>query len=242
MIRIILVLLTLFSFLILGIPVLGLFWILKKFNPYLADLWSLRLVQLTFRWMLFLSGVQVTVLGEEHCPKDAALYIGNHRSFFDILITYSRCKDLTGFVAKEEMEKIPLLRIWMRRLYCLFLNRENPREGLKTILTAIEYVKSGISIFIFPEGTRNQGEEGSLLPFHAGSLKIAEKSGASIVPFVLSNTHAILEAQFPKIRPTKVTLEYLPPIDPSTLSPEKKKTLCRDLEELLRDTLKKHSL
>ena len=87
------------------------------------------------------------------CISDEpVLYVGNHRSFFDILLTYSRCKRLTGYIAKKEMEKVPLLSIWMRFVYCLFLDRENPKEGLKTILKAIEYIKKGISICIFPEG------------------------------------------------------------------------------------------
>ena len=90
--------------------------------------------------------------------------------FFDILLTYSRCPRLTGYVAKKEMEKIPLLSTWMRFVYCLFLDRENPKEGLKTILQAIDYVKQGISICIFPEGTRNKGEELSMLPFKEGAF------------------------------------------------------------------------
>lgn len=106
-----------------------------------------------------MTGVKVTVIGEENVPDEPVLFIGNHRSFFDILLTYSRCRNLTGYVAKKEMEKIPLLSTWMRFVHCLFLDRENPKEGLKTILQAIDYVKNGISICIFPEGTRNKGEE-----------------------------------------------------------------------------------
>lgn len=64
----------------------------------------------------------------------------------------------------------------MKYVYCLFLDREDPKQGMKTILQAIDYVKSGISICIFPEGTRNTGEELSLLPFKEGSFKIAEKA------------------------------------------------------------------
>ena len=79
----------------------------------------------------------------------------------------------------------------MRYLYCLFLNRENPKEGLKTILQAIEYVKKGISICIFPEGTRNKGEELSMLPFKDGALKISTKTGCPIVPISMNNTAAI---------------------------------------------------
>ena len=58
---------------------------------------------------------------------------------------------LTGFVAKKEMLKIPLLRTWMQRVNCLFLDRVDIKEGLKTILEGIEKVKSGVSIWIDPE-------------------------------------------------------------------------------------------
>mgnify|MGYP000273164870 CR=1 FL=1 len=78
------------------------------------------------------------------------LFIGNHRSFFDILLTYSRCPRLTGYVAKKEMEKIPLLSTWMRFVYCLFLDRENPKEGLKTILQAIGLCEAGNFHLYFP--------------------------------------------------------------------------------------------
>lgn len=71
----------------------------------------------------------------------------------------------------------------MRYLHCLFLDRKDIKQGLKTILTAIEKIKSGISICIFPEGTRNKNkDELELLPFHEGSFKIASKSGCAIHP------------------------------------------------------------
>ncbi len=100
------------------------------------------------------------------------------RSFFDVPLTYPRCPIRTGYIAKKEMEKVPLLSTWMKRyLHCLFLDRKDMKQGLKTILTAVEKVKSGISICIFPEGTRNKNEdELDMLPFHEGSFKIATKA------------------------------------------------------------------
>ena len=99
-----------------------------------------------------------------------------HRSYFDILLTYTRCVRRTGYIAKKEMERYPLLSNWMKYLHCLFLDRKDIKQGLKTILTAIEKIKSGISICIFPEGTRNKNQdESELLPFHEGSFKIASK-------------------------------------------------------------------
>lgn len=130
MIRFILVVIVVVGFLILSIPILILEWLIGKFAPRFRDITSLRLVQYVFKLVMFISGVKTTVIGEENVPKgEAVLYVGNHRSFFDILITYSRCPDLTGYVAKDGMIKIPLLSHWMKRLYCLFLNRDDIKEG-----------------------------------------------------------------------------------------------------------------
>ena len=172
----------LFSYLVF--PVL---WVYEKINKKKKDELSLRIVQWGFRTILGIAGTEITVIGKENMPKEAALYVGNHRSYFDILLLYVQCEGLTGFVAKDSIEKVPSLRVWMRYLYCLFLNRSDAREGLKTILTAIEYVKKGISICIFPEGTRNDGEELSMLPFKEGSFKIATKTGCPIVPVSINN-------------------------------------------------------
>ncbi len=232
MIRFIFVVIFLVLFLVLGIPVLFIEWLAGFVSPRKRDISSLRIVQWAFKVMLKMAGVTATVIGEENIPDEAVLFIGNHRSYFDILLTYSRCKRLTGYVAKKEMLRYPLLRTWMKRLYCLFLDRSTPKEGLKTILKAIEYVKSGISVCIFPEGTRNDGEELSMLPFHDGSLKIAEKSGCPIIPMALNNTHAIFEQQFPRIHKTHVVIEYGKPIYPNELDKETKKHLgnyCRDI-------------
>ena len=124
MLRAILALLFAILYLIIGIPVLGIEWIISKFNRKAADISQLRMVQWAFRVILFICGTKVTVIGEENVPKDeAVLYIGNHKSYFDIIITYARCPGLTGYVAKNDMAKVPLLSLWMKRLYCLFINR-----------------------------------------------------------------------------------------------------------------------
>lgn len=184
MIRLILVLFAVVAFLILSIPILIVEWLIGKKNPKLRDESSLHIVQFMFRLIQWLAGTKVTVIGEENVPKDIpVLYIGNHRSFFDIVITYARCPRLTGYVAKDSMKKVPLLSVWMERLYCLFLNRTDIKEGLKTILTGIEQIKNGISMCIFPEGTRNKGDdETKLLPFKEGSFKMAEKTWLSHHP------------------------------------------------------------
>ena len=242
MIRIILVCITVIGFLVLSIPLMLAEWILGKFNPHAKAISSLRIVQWVFNFILNLAGVTATVIGEENIPKDqAVLFVGNHRSFFDILLTYTRCPGLTGYVAKAEMENIPLLSTWMRYLHCLFLDRKDIKKGLKTILTGIEKLKSGISICIFPEGTRNRNENDlDLLEFHEGSFKLATRANCPIIPIALNNTVSIFEKQFPLIRKTHVVIEYCKPIIPGELSPEEKRHIGAYVQNVIHETLEKN--
>lgn len=240
MIRFLFVVIFLLLYLVLGIPVLIVEWFRSKHDQKSSDYRCLRMVQWGFRTILKITGVTVTVIGEERLPDEPVLFIGNHRSYFDILLTYSRCRRLTGYIAKKEMLRYPLLRDWMKRLYCLFLDRSTPKEGLKTILTAISYVKNGISICIFPEGTRNEGEELSLLPFHNGSFKIAEKSGCPIVPICMNNTASIFENQFPRIRKTHVILEYGEPIYLNQLDPDTRRHIGNYCQNIIQETINKN--
>ena len=111
-----------FLYLLVGYIPLGIFWIYGKFNQEKADLIQLRMVQWVFKILHVLAGIDLTVIGEENVPKDEpVLYVANHRSMVDIVITYARCPGLTGFVAKDVVNKVPALRAWMKRLHCEFL-------------------------------------------------------------------------------------------------------------------------
>ena len=212
-------------------------WIVGKISKEAKDYSSLRIVQWGFRVILAIGGVKITVKGKENILDEAALYVGNHRSYFDILIAYIQCERLTGFVAKNSIEKIPSLRVWMRYLYCLFLDRDDPRAGMKTILEAIDYIKQGVSIFIFPEGTRNDGEELSMLPFKEGSFKIATKTGCPIVPVSINNSAEIFENHIPRMKKTHVIIEYGTPIYPKELSRDEQKTLGVKCQKIIQDTI-----
>lgn len=241
MIRFIALCIFLVLFLILSIPAFFVEWLIGKFNRQTRDISSLRVVQWGFSMMLKIAGTKITYIGEENIPDEPVLYVGNHRSFFDIPITYTRCKNPTGFVSKKEMEKFPLLVTWMRYLYCLFLDRNDIRAGLKTILQAIEYVKNGVSIFIFPEGTRNKGEELSVLPFHEGSFKIADKTGCPIIPVSINNTNQIFEAHFPRVAKQHIIVEYGKPIYMKDLDKESKKKIGAYCHDIIEDTIKRNA-
>ena len=112
MIRTIFVLLFVVIFLVpVGIPLLFIFWLLGKAFPDAMDRASLSVIQWVLRVIMLLSGVRLTVLGQENLPaKDQpVLYVSNHRSYYDVIIGYTLVHGLTGFVAKKEMKKIPLL-------------------------------------------------------------------------------------------------------------------------------------
>ena len=241
MIRFIGIVIFVVLFLIITAPVRLAEWLIHRSSPHAADVSSLRIVQWAFKVILKMTGVKTTVIGEENIPDEPVLFIVNHRSFFDILLTYSRCARPTGYVAKKEMEKYPGLSSWMRRLHCLFLDRDNPKEGLKMILQAIDLVRSGISVCIFPEGTRNKGEELTMLPFRDGALKIATKSGCAIIPVSMNNTAEIFENHLPKIRKTHVVIEYGKPVYPDQLDKEAKRHIGEYVENIILETIRKNA-
>ncbi|MFV0341756.1 MAG: lysophospholipid acyltransferase family protein [Anaerocolumna sp.] len=227
-------------FFIISIPLYLFVIILGKIKPVLKVKASQTIVVTAFKMILFICGTKKTVIGKENIPKDlAVLYVSNHRSYFDILLGYTTVPNLTGFVAKKEMSKLPFISIWMRFMNCLFLDRDNVREGLKTILKGVEHIHNGYSIFISPEGTRSQNEE--MLPFKEGSLKMAEKSGCPIIPVTINNTDDVFENHFPWIRSAHVVIEYGNPIYIQELSKEDRKFLGSYVQKIIKETYDKNT-
>lgn len=225
MIRLVLVALFLLLFLVLSIPMLAVEWLTGKRNPARKDRIAKALVGWGFRCIAWLAGTRLIVRGKENIPSDsAALFVGNHRSYFDIVLTYSHFPGITGYVAKKEMLRYPLLNSWMRNIHCLFLDRDNIKEGLKTILAGVEEVKRGVSLCIFPEGTRNKVND-TFLPFHEGSFKIAEKGGVPVIPMVITGSAQVFEDHLPKIKKATVVIEFQKPVYIKELDKETRKNL-----------------
>ena len=238
MIRFIITLIYVILFLVLLLPVMLVEWIIGLFNRYAGDIASLRTVQWGFKCCLFLCGVKAEIRGLENLPKKGdppVLFVGNHNSFFDVMIMYTLFHDRTGFIAKKSFKKIPSLNLWMMRLYCLFLDRKDMKQGLKTILTAIDYVKEGISIFVFPEGTRSK--DGNMLPFKAGAFKVSTKTGCPIIPIVFSGTADIFENHFPLIKKQQVVITIGEPIDPNSLEAEEQKHIADYTQGIMQEML-----
>lgn len=241
MIRFIIEIIYVVFFCIIGIPVLLAQALIGRFNESAKDRLVVSFVKWGLNCVTALSGAKITYIGEDRVPKDrAVLYILNHRSFFDTIITYTRIPRPTGYMGKLQMKKYPLLRDWMKAAHCVFIDRNDIRQGLKCILECIDDIKKGISIAIFPEGTRSK-KEGEFLPFHEGSFKVATKSGCPIIPVAINNSAAIWEDHFPKVKKAHVIVEYCEPVYPDKLSPEEKKHVGSCVEDIIRKTWEKNS-
>lgn len=235
--RSVLVVLFLFAYLILFIPVHFLLVLIGKFRMDWRYKIGNALVYWVFRWELFQAQAKIEVKGVENIPEEPVLFVSNHRSYFDILVIHTTCTKRPGFVAKKELDNFPLLNWWMRDIGCLFLDREDIRSGVQMIKDGAQMIENGRSMVICPEGTRNQKPE--MLPFKEGSLKIAEKAKCAIVPVGLIDTDQLLEVRpgF-DIRKAKVKVIYGEPIYINDLPKEEKKKAGAYVQNIIRDMIK----
>jgi 1-acyl-sn-glycerol-3-phosphate acyltransferase len=162
------------------------------------------------RQVCALAGAHITVKGLENVPQEGSvLFVGNHQSMFDIPVALAVIPRPVGFIAKEEMRKVPVFRDWIASIGSFFLPRGESRKSLEIIIQASKELKSHThSLVIFPEGTRSH--DGSLGEFKPGSLKIATRSGAAIVPFAVENTIRVMPRGQVWFRPQNVTITFLP--------------------------------
>lgn len=236
MIRLTLILIFLALFGIISIPIYFVLFIIGKFNMRKKAAISQKIVAGALKFVMFIAGTKLDVEGIQNIDKDeAVLYVCNHRSYFDIVVTYATVPTLTGYISKDDIKKIPVVSNWMKRLNCLFLDRNDVRQGLQVILTAIEKVKEGYSMFIMPEGKRNHSDE--LLEFKDAVFKIALKSGCKVVPVAVAGTDDVFENCFPRIRSGKIKLRYGKPVDLADLSKEEKKHIGEYFREIIKSML-----
>ena len=195
-----------------------------------------------FKTELKISGCEIETIGYENIPNDTpVLFVGNHRSYFDILIYHESVNRPVGFIAKKEMEKLPLLPLYMNDIGCLFLDRNDIKQGLATINTGAEYLKMGHNMILFPEGTRNQKDE--LLPFKDGGYKMAEKAKVPIVPVAISGSDLLLESAPKKIiRGHKVVIEFGKPYNPSDFSPKERKAYYATIPGIIQSMRDGHNI
>ncbi len=240
MLRLILALLWAFLAMVFSLPV-HLHWkhIAKK-DPVKAWNKSWKYVRGFFRVLIFLAGTKIEVRGAENIPADkAALFVGNHRSYFDIIILQTLSKTPMAFVAKKEFRSYPLLPLYMDDIGCLFLDRENVRASLKTIADGTDCMTKGLSLGLFPEGTRNHGD--TLLPFKAGGYRMADKAECPIVVMALTNFGRIFEEnKFHFIRRRHVIIEFDKPVYPHLMEKQEQREFYENIPKRIQEMLDTH--
>lgn len=164
--------------------------------------WSQSLVRL--------SGADVTVIGEENVPEGAVLFVSNHQGNFDIPLILGYISKPKGFIAKVEINKMFIIRKWMKHINCIFIDRSDIRQSVKAIGLGAKKLRSGDSMVIFPEGTRSL--DGKLLEFKQGSMKLGTKSKVPVVPVTINGSKDIMKKGSIIIKPSKVTITISKPI------------------------------
>ena len=177
------------------------------------------------RGILHVTGARMTVEGQKNIPAGPCVFVGNHRSYYDIPILLTALDAPHGILAKEELEKIPLLNRWMKLLGCVFVKRDDIRASVKALNDATAIVESGRSFVIFPEGTRYKGEEGGAGEFKAGAFRIAIKTGVPVVPVAISGARGLFEGHGLRATPGDIRVRILPAIQTAGMSKAEQKQL-----------------
>lgn len=166
--------------------------------------------------------MRVTVKGKENIPDEACCFIGNHTSILDIPLLVDSAGRAMGFIAKKEMLKTPVIGYWMQQYNCVALDREDTRSAIKVIKEGAENLTKGYSMCIFPEGTRSK--DGTLGEFKKGSLKLATKAKAPIVPVAICGAYRAFEIDR-KFKPIDITVSFGEPIYTENLTRDEEKEL-----------------
>lgn len=178
-----------------------------------------RIVKKWARSLVKLSGTKVLVTGQEHVPAQGGVaFISNHQGNFDIPILLGYIDKPKAFIAKRELQKMPLISSWMYYMNCVFIDRGNARAGLKAIQEGAARLKQGYSQVIFPEGTRSRGIQ--MGEFKHGSFKLATKAQVPIVPVTIKGSYNIMETNGGLIKPAVVEVIISEPVPTAGLSKE----------------------
>ncbi len=180
---------------------------------------------------------KVNVEGLENLPEEGpVVFVGNHQGYADIIAYCAAFKKFQfGFIAKDELAKVPLYGPWIERIRSVFIERDDPRASLKAINKGIEYIEQGFSMVIFPEGTRSKGPEAG--EFKRGALKLATKPGVPIIPVSLEGSYKFFETTG-KISPAEMTIMVHPPIETKGLDRKEEKALTEKVEKIILDGVK----
>lgn len=196
----------------------GLFWAVPMtMGLVLNSLWG-RNAKKFKRWskmwadiVLALAGIRVSVCEKVALdPDQSYVFAVNHQNMLDIFVLAGKLPYPFGFVAKEEVRRVPVIGLAMRHAPSVFVDRSNPRAAIASIKVAGQQIREGNSVLIFPEGHRAYSP--SLLPFKKGAFMLALEAGVPIVPVTIVDSYRLMDERKFSARPGKIRLSIGSPI------------------------------
>jgi 1-acyl-sn-glycerol-3-phosphate acyltransferase len=208
----------------------------KKMNQEEIDNYAYKELWGLAKSLVVATGSTVKITGEENIPEGSCVFVGNHQGNFDVLVLAGYVHKPIGFIAKKELETFPLVSYWMKQQHSVFMDREDPRDSVKSILEGVQNLKKGYCMAIYPEGTRSKGPE--MGEFKKGAMKLALKAGVPIVPVTINGTYKMFETQNGrKTKPVQVDLVISKPIDTKLLTKEEQNDLSENIKAIIQQNL-----
>ena len=190
------------------------------------------------RLAVFASRAKPEVITPKLDPGRNYVFVANHQSYLDIpLILSVFPRHFPRFLAKDSLFRIPFFGPGMRKLGHLPINRENRRKGMEGINHAVGQAGKGESILIFPEGTRNDADGGTLQEFQIGAFLIALKSGLPVVPVIVDGTRDVLPKGSLRLRPGRATLHAFEPLETGGYSLKERERFRDEFRSLMQQRL-----
>jgi 1-acyl-sn-glycerol-3-phosphate acyltransferase len=186
------------------------------------------------RLLLWAAGAKVVVHGGEHRFGDRHIFVGNHVSWFDVFAMAAHLRWFK-FVAKAELFRIPLFGPAMRYAGMIPIERQNQSRARASIHQAGAAIEGGASVILFPEGTR--GPAYTLRQFKKGAFVLAIESQAPIVPVAIHGTIEVQPKGSVLIRPGRIDLHFLPPMDTKGRFYEDRDTLAAEAKRRIGECL-----
>lgn len=200
-------------FLLLGSLVFGVMAMLVSWIPPRGN-WMFGIARLWSRCLLAASGVRVEARYSAELQERASyVFLSNHQSLFDIPALLATCPGQVRFLAKRSLFRIPVFGWAMAAGGFIPIDRGDRSTARQSFAAAISRLRGGVSIVLFPEGTRSLSDE--LLPFERGGFLLALKTGLPIVPVGIEGTRRVQHRGNWAIRPRRVAVRYGAPIRPA---------------------------
>lgn len=188
------------------------------------------------RSILALSPIELTVKGLSNIdPAKSYVYMSNHQSNYDIPILLGHLPVQFRWLAKVELFRIPLFGYAMKRAGYICIDRSNRKSAFESLEKAAVIIRNGVSVMIFPEGTRSY--DGNIGSFKKGGFVLAIESGVPILPIIIRGTFSVMSRNRLLIKPGKVTLEILEPVETSGFTKETKDELMEKIRIIMRESV-----